>query len=129
MKKIILTATLFVAVHTTVFSNTKVSASNPTNKMSTMYIGINITLTSSGGCKFNVVGNYNSWTGDFVGSVTCSGGADCPQGKYTFSIMAPTTNNGNTTIKYISSDAKVISTFQGDPKMEKELITFLQSQK
>jgi hypothetical protein len=50
-------------------------------------VSINVTLTSDSGCEFAIVGNYNGWTGVFTGSVTASGGGDCPNGKWTFSVV------------------------------------------
>ena len=55
----------------------------------TLRIHIDITLTSKDGCKFHIVGDYNTWTGSFNGSVTASGDGDCPNGTWTFGLVIP----------------------------------------
>lgn len=61
-------------------------------------IPIDMTITSTNGCTFHIVGNLsvtvripvrNSTINGFVGTVTVSGGSGCPNGTYTFNWTNP----------------------------------------
>ena len=83
-----------------------------------MKIDINIVLTSKDGCKFHVVGNV-SWSGNFTGTVTVSGGGDCPDGEYTFGISDP---GGNIEIY---GDATAVKMLREDEQLLGDLIAVL----
>ncbi len=44
---------------------------------------IDKTFTSTNGCVFHIVGEYDIWSGTFVGTITISG-KGCPSGTWNF---------------------------------------------
>lgn len=93
MKKVIFSALLFSTPVVSFTETNLFEISNKSKTISKSKIDINITLTSKEGCKFKIVGTYNSWTGVFKGTVTASGPNGCANGKWTFGLAHP--NNGS----------------------------------
>lgn len=76
---------LLIGVATPSFASNNAISCQMSKKSS--FIKINITLVSKQGCKFKIVGDYNTWTGTFTGTVTASGSSPCPTGTYTFGLV------------------------------------------
>lgn len=85
-------------------------------------IHIDITLTSKDGCKFHIVGNYNTWTGNFTGNVYASGKSGCPQGTFSFGLVVHDDGSAE-----MYGDREIISVFGGDPQMLVDFVAYLQT--
>ncbi|MNK09842.1 hypothetical protein D3C87_278240 [compost metagenome] len=85
-------------------------------------VHIDITLTSKEGCKFRIVGNYNTWTGNFTGTVTASGKDGCPKGTFTFGLAVQDDGTAN-----LYGDKLIVKVFKSDPDMLEGFITYLKT--
>lgn len=97
----------------------RVNCSSGTNQKR---IHIDITLTSKEGCKFRIVGNYNTWTGSFTGTLTVSGKNGCPNGTFSFGL---TVHADGTTDLY--GDKLVVKVFKSDPDLLEGFISYLKT--
>lgn len=126
--KTIFNLVLVLLMSTSAFSNSInsfESANQITDDFKTVSvkkIGIDIWLTSKKGCKFHVVGNYNTWTGTFTGSVACSGPGDCPHDTWVFGMVIY--DNGETTLY---GENAFIDELKSDPDLLNELVRYLQT--
>ncbi|AEA45276.1 hypothetical protein [Fluviicola taffensis] len=109
-------------------SGTTLLATTALNRTNSSYdinnkkkIHIDITLTSKNGCKFHIVGNYNSWTGNFTGNVYASGKNGCPEGTFTFGLAV----HDDGTSEMFGSRA-IIGVFQSDRDMLEDFVAYLQ---
>lgn len=84
-------------------------------------IGVDMWMTSKSGCKFHIVGNYNTWSGAFSGSVTASGPDDCPHGSWQFGMVI--SGNGEA---IMSGTNPFIDELKSDDDMLNEFVRYLQ---
>ena len=126
--KIIFNLILVLFISTSAFSNStnnfmSLNQINDDYKTeNVLKIGIDMWLTSIKGCKFHIVGNYNTWSGSFSGSVTASGPGDCPHDTWQFGIAISDT--GETTLY---GENPFIDELKSDPKLLNELVRHLQT--
>ena len=106
---------------TTLLASTGLSNTSVTSRINKK-IHIDITLTSKSGCKFHIVGNYNTWTGNFTGNVYASGSSPCPHGTYTFGLAVQDDGTGQ-----MSGDDAIIQVFKSDPDMLAGFIAYLKT--
>lgn len=124
MKNIILILIiLFISIMSSFGASTKLF--NIKQKIETIIldakIGVDMYITSKNGCKFHIVGNYNTWTNTFTGYVTASGPGDCPHGTWYFGMIV--SDNGNVSFQ---GDNPFIDILNSDDQFLNEFISSLE---